>query len=119
MRATQYHGYQQCHRADDTPANVGDWIPNPPVLIPAVQNDPPDPYRQWNDQLGMQISRERMPMKMDIYRNAFNFGEAPDSLLAVENVATAANIPVGLLKPTFFLRLLLLSLPVQIPLLSA
>ena len=31
-------------------------------------------------------------MKMDIYRNAFNFGEAPDSLLAV-SVATAANIP--------------------------
>ena len=94
VRATQYHvDTNNAYRADDTPANVGDWIPNPPVLIPAVQNDPPDPYRQWNDQLGMQISRERMPMKMDIYRNAFNFGEAPDSLLAVENVATAANIP--------------------------
>jgi hypothetical protein len=94
VRATRYHvDTNNAYRADDSIANVGDWIPNPPVLIPAVQKDPPDPYRQWNDQQGMQVSRERMPMKMDIYKNAFNFGEAPDSLLAVENVATGANIP--------------------------
>ena len=67
MRATQYHvDTNNAYRADDTPANVEViGFPNPPVLIPAVQNDPPDPYRQWNDQLGMQISCERMPMKMD------------------------------------------------------
>ena len=30
------------------------------------------------------------------YSGAFGFGEAPDNLLAVENVATAANKPDGL-----------------------
>jgi hypothetical protein len=41
----------------------------------------------------MLVERHTIDMKMDVYKNAFNFGEAPDSLLAVENVATGANIP--------------------------
>jgi hypothetical protein len=94
VRATRYHiDTNNAFRKDDTVANVGDWIPTPPILIPAVLQDPPNPYRQWTDQQGMQVSRERMNLKMDVYKNAFNFGEAPDSLLAVENVATGANIP--------------------------
>ena len=94
VRATRYHvDTNNAYREDDSIANVGDWIPNPPLLIPAVQKNPPDPYRQWNDQEGMLVERHTIDMKMDIYKNAFNFGEAPDSLLAVENVATGANIP--------------------------
>lgn len=94
VRATQHHiDTNNAFRKDGSPAQRGDWIPTPAILIPAVQGDPPDPYRKWTDNIAMKVSRERINMKMSVYKNAFNFGEAPDSLLAVENVATGANIP--------------------------
>ena len=43
-------------------------------------------------------SEDRVEYKMYYYENAFSSGEAPDNLLAVENVATAANKPGWLMQ---------------------
>jgi hypothetical protein len=43
-------------------------------------------------------SEGRVEYKMYYYENAFSNGEAPDNLLAVENVATAANKPGWLMQ---------------------
>lgn len=43
-------------------------------------------------------TEDRVEYKMFYYENAFKNGEAPDNLLAVENVATAANKPGWLMQ---------------------
>ena len=43
-------------------------------------------------------NEDRVEYKMFYYENAFSNGEAPDNLLAIENVATAANKPGWLMQ---------------------
>lgn len=82
VRASQGH-------VDQGYANsVGQLINSPPYMVPAgMQRNRPG-NGQWE--------AAQVRVRMESYTNAFEHGEAPDAILAVENVATGANIPAWL-----------------------
>jgi len=64
-------------------------IPSPPYSIPARENGV---YKKWRVGDGVWESAQ-VRVAMESYTNAFEYGEAPDAVLAVENVATGVNLP--------------------------